>query len=169
MRTLLVRNDHRQGSAAPSNFPTTRHTDRLRSAILTRVEYAITQKVILQIFNHLSPNHLPSLPHTSHDRTPSKRLPASQQRKTHLNIPATQQPQQPTTMGFTSLLPLVILFTVVGGAAYFGYQIYLWSNDLADRGQKHMEKKNMSFTKEGGLKVGVKEMDAEEYADRTQR
>ena len=45
-------------------------------------------------------------------------------------------------MGFTSLLPLVILFTVVGGAAYFGYQIYLWSNDLADRGQKHMEKKN---------------------------
>jgi hypothetical protein len=72
-------------------------------------------------------------------------------------------------MGLTSLLPLVILFAVVGGAAYFGYQIYLWSNELADRGQKHMEKKNMTFTKDGGLKVGVKEMDAEEYADRTQR
>jgi hypothetical protein len=72
-------------------------------------------------------------------------------------------------MGLTSLLPLVILFAVVGGAGYFGYQIYLWSNELADRGQKHMEKKNMTFTKDGGLKVGVKEMDAEEYADRTQR
>jgi hypothetical protein len=72
-------------------------------------------------------------------------------------------------MGLTSLLPLVILFTVVGGAAYFGYQIYLGSTARAARGQKHMEKKNMSFTKEGGLKVGVKEMDAEEYADRTQR
>ena len=72
-------------------------------------------------------------------------------------------------MGLTSLLPLVILFAIVGGAAYFGYQIYLWSNELADRGQKHMEKKNMTFTKDGGLKVGVKEMDAEEYADRTQR
>lgn len=72
-------------------------------------------------------------------------------------------------MGITSLLPLVVLFAVVGAAAYFGYQIYLWSNELADRGQKHMEKKHMSFTKEGGLKVGVKEMNAEEYADRTQR
>lgn len=72
-------------------------------------------------------------------------------------------------MGLTSLLPLIILFAVVGGAAYFGYQIYLWSNELADRGQKHMEKKNMTFTKDGGLKVGVKEMGAEEYADRTQR
>ncbi|KAM0717835.1 hypothetical protein Q7P37_006167 [Cladosporium fusiforme] len=72
-------------------------------------------------------------------------------------------------MGLTSLVPLIILFAVVGGAAYFGYQIYLWSNELADRGQKHMEKKNMSFTKEGGLKVGVKQMGAEEYADRTQR
>lgn len=72
-------------------------------------------------------------------------------------------------MGLTSLLPLVILFAVVGGAAYFGYQIYLWSNELADRGQKHMEKKNMTFTKDGGLKVGVKQMGAEEYADRTQR
>lgn len=72
-------------------------------------------------------------------------------------------------MGLTSLLPLVILFAVVGGAAYFGYQIYLWSNELADRGQKHMEKKNMTFTKDGGLKVGIKQMGAEEYADRTQR
>lgn len=70
---------------------------------------------------------------------------------------------------FTSLLPLIILFVVVGGGAYIGYQIYLWSNEMTERGKQHMEKKNMSFTKEGGLKVGVKEMKSEKYEDRTQK
>lgn len=69
----------------------------------------------------------------------------------------------------SSLLPLAVLFLALAGAGYIGYQIYLWSNELADRGQKHMEKKHMNFTKDGGLRVGVKQMGAEEYADRTQR
>ena len=68
-----------------------------------------------------------------------------------------------------NLIPLIILFIVVGGGAYIGYQIYLWSNEMTDRGKKHMEKKNMSFSKEGGLKVGVKERSAEAYEDRTQK
>jgi hypothetical protein len=46
--------------------------------------------------------------------------------------------------------------------------MYLWTNDLANQGKKTMEKKNVSFTKDG-MKVGVKEMSEEEYADRTQR
>ncbi len=32
-----------------------------------------------------------------------------------------------------------------------------------------MEKKNMSFTKDGGLKVGVKERSAEHEQDKTQK
>jgi hypothetical protein len=32
-----------------------------------------------------------------------------------------------------------------------------------------VEKKNMSFTKDGGLKVGVKERTNEQYEDKTQR
>ena len=68
-----------------------------------------------------------------------------------------------------NLIPLIILFVVVGGAAYIGYQIFAWSNEMGERGKKHMEKKHMSFTKEGGLKVGVKEMGTEDYEDRTQR
>lgn len=68
-----------------------------------------------------------------------------------------------------NLIPLIILFTVVGGAAYIGVQIYTWSNEMGERGKKHMEKKNMSFTKEGGLKVGVKEVGTEAYEDKTQR
>ncbi|KAG9699911.1 hypothetical protein KCU98_g4828, partial [Aureobasidium melanogenum] len=67
----------------------------------------------------------------------------------------------------SNLLPLVILFVFVGAFAFVGYQMYLWTNDLANQGKKTMEKKNVMFTKDG-MKVGVKEMSEEEYADRTQ-
>ena len=68
-----------------------------------------------------------------------------------------------------NLIPLIILFVIVGGGGYIGYQIYLWSNEMSDRGKKHMEKKNMTFTKDGGLKVGVKEVKGEKYQDKTQK
>ena len=71
-------------------------------------------------------------------------------------------------MGASNLLPLVILFAVVGGLAWVGYQIYLYTNELAERGVHKLEKKNVVFTKDGA-RVGVKEMSAEKYADRTQR
>ncbi|KAI1525740.1 hypothetical protein PtrSN002B_010439 [Pyrenophora tritici-repentis] len=59
-------------------------------------------------------------------------------------------------MGALNLIPLIILFAVVGGIGWVGYQIYLYSNELAERGVKKMEKKNVVFTKDGA-KVGVKE------------
>ncbi|CAN9433830.1 hypothetical protein AA0113_g5169 [Alternaria arborescens] len=71
-------------------------------------------------------------------------------------------------MGATNLIPLVILFAVVGGLGWVGYQIFLYSNELAERGVKKMEKKNVVFTKDGA-KVGVKEVSNETYADKTQR
>ncbi|KAK5169047.1 uncharacterized protein LTR77_006356 [Saxophila tyrrhenica] len=70
--------------------------------------------------------------------------------------------------GLANLIPLLVLFIVIGGGGYVGYQIYLWSNEMTDRGKKHMEKKHMSFTKDGGLKVGVKERTDEAYTDKTQ-
>lgn len=69
----------------------------------------------------------------------------------------------------SSLLPLIILFVVIGVLAFIGYQIYLWSNELADRGSKHMEKKNMKFTKDGGLRVSVKDQGDEKLGDKTQK
>ncbi|CBX94315.1 predicted protein [Plenodomus lingam JN3] len=48
------------------------------------------------------------------------------------------------------------------------HQIFLYSNELAERGVKKMEKKNVVFTKDGA-RVGVKEVTAEEYADKTQK
>jgi hypothetical protein len=46
--------------------------------------------------------------------------------------------------------------------------MYIYTNELADRGKKKMEKKNVTFTKDG-MKVGVKEMKHEDYTDKTQR
>ncbi|EOD44080.1 hypothetical protein GTA08_BOTSDO10606 [Neofusicoccum parvum] len=65
------------------------------------------------------------------------------------------------------LIPLLILFVIVAVAAYVGFQIYLYANELADRGVKKMEKKNVVFTKDG-MKVGVKEVRDEDYSDKTQ-
>ncbi|KAF1809070.1 hypothetical protein P152DRAFT_175308 [Eremomyces bilateralis CBS 781.70] len=65
------------------------------------------------------------------------------------------------------LVPLAILFAVVGVFVWVGYQMYVFANDLADRGTKKMEKKNITFTKDG-MKVGVKEVRTEDYEDRTQ-
>ncbi|KAF2670716.1 hypothetical protein BT63DRAFT_199697 [Microthyrium microscopicum] len=70
--------------------------------------------------------------------------------------------------GILSLIPLIILFSVVGGLGWFGYQIYLYTHDLAHHGRQHMEKKNISFNKEG-MKVGVKGKSAEDYEDSTQK
>ncbi|KAH8719486.1 hypothetical protein GQ44DRAFT_623246 [Phaeosphaeriaceae sp. PMI808] len=71
-------------------------------------------------------------------------------------------------MGALNLIPLVILFAVVGAMAWVGYQIFLYTNELAERGVHKLEKKNVVFTKDGA-KVGVKEMSTEKYTDKTQR
>jgi hypothetical protein len=46
--------------------------------------------------------------------------------------------------------------------------VFLYSNELAERGVRKMEKKNVVFTKDGA-KVGVKEVNTEKYADKQQR
>jgi len=46
--------------------------------------------------------------------------------------------------------------------------MYIFSNELAERGKHKMEKKNILFTKDG-MKVGVKELKDEDYADKTQK
>ena len=71
--------------------------------------------------------------------------------------------------GIGNLIPLIILLIVVAGGGFIGYQVYLWSEEMKDRGKRHMEKKNVSFTKDGGLKVGVKEIKDENYVDKTQK
>ena len=68
---------------------------------------------------------------------------------------------------FSSLLPLIILLLVVGGFSLIAYQIWVVVNDIGDATTKKMEKKNIVLTKDG-VKVGVKQVNQEEYVDRTQ-
>lgn len=71
--------------------------------------------------------------------------------------------------GWSNIIPLIVLLVVVGVGGFIGYQMYLWSGEVKDRANKSMEKRNIGFTKEGGLRVGVKGMEDESYADKTQK
>ncbi|KAF1356610.1 hypothetical protein BDV97DRAFT_365348 [Delphinella strobiligena] len=68
---------------------------------------------------------------------------------------------------FLDFLPFIVLLTLVAIGAFVGYHMYIWSNELTERGKRKMEKKNVSFSKDG-MKVGVKHINDEDYADRTQ-
>jgi hypothetical protein len=46
--------------------------------------------------------------------------------------------------------------------------MYLYTHDMADRGRKSMEKRNISFSKDG-MKVKVKHVSNEDLEDKTQR
>ena len=98
--------------------------------------------------------------------------------------------------GWTRLIPLVLFLLFVAVFAWVGFQvrscavsdlsqhaviipsvssltrssiqIYIYSNDLKDRGQKHLERKNIKFDPKGGMRVGVKEVRDEDYSDRQQ-
>lgn len=66
------------------------------------------------------------------------------------------------------LAPLLIFFSIVGAAAYIGYQIYVALLGISDAAAKKLEDSNLSVSKDG-LKVKVKEMHQEEYGDGMQR
>lgn len=68
----------------------------------------------------------------------------------------------------SSLLPLVFLFLFLALAAVVGFVVYQIANDVQGQTRKKMEKRNISFTKDG-MRVGVKEKTTEKYADDTQR
>ena len=68
----------------------------------------------------------------------------------------------------SKLIPLVLLFLGLGFVAFIGFAAYTIATDIADKTSKKMEKKNVSFGKEG-MKIGVKEVKTENYVDQTQR
>ena len=68
----------------------------------------------------------------------------------------------------SKLVPLVLLFFGVVAAAFVGFVIYTIATDIADKTSKKMERKNVSFGKEG-MKIGVKEVKTENYVDQTQK
>lgn len=64
-------------------------------------------------------------------------------------------------------MPLVITLILLVLVAIVGFVAYQIACDVADKTSKKMEKKNVSFSKDG-MKVGVKEVSAEQVGDSTQ-
>ncbi|BCS22636.1 uncharacterized protein APUU_30861S [Aspergillus puulaauensis] len=65
------------------------------------------------------------------------------------------------------ILPLIILFVVLAILAVVGFVVYSIVQDISDKTRDKMEKKNVMFTRDG-MKVGVKEVNEEDYVDRSQ-
>ncbi|CAM1503675.1 Fc.00g012660.m01.CDS01 [Cosmosporella sp. VM-42] len=72
---------------------------------------------------------------------------------------------QPSTV--SQVLPLLIVFAILGVGGWVGYQVYLSVGKISETASERMGKKNVVFTKDG-LKVGVKEIRNENYVDATQ-
>lgn len=71
-------------------------------------------------------------------------------------------------MARPSLVPLIILFVVIVILAVVGFIVYSIVQDITKNTREKMEERNVMFTKDG-MKVGVKEVDDEQYRDRSQR
>ncbi|KAL4884674.1 hypothetical protein BJY04DRAFT_215132 [Aspergillus karnatakaensis] len=65
------------------------------------------------------------------------------------------------------LLPLIILVIMVIVVAVIGFIAYSIIREVSDKTKSKMEKRNVMFTKDG-MKVGVREVNEEEYVDRSQ-
>jgi len=75
--------------------------------------------------------------------------------------------QHRTDKAHSKLLPLIILFIVLGAFAFVGYHLYLTFQAISNKTSEKMQSKNVVFTKDG-MKVGVKELKTESYVDTTQ-
>ncbi|KAJ4421507.1 hypothetical protein N0V85_000157 [Neurospora sp. IMI 360204] len=69
---------------------------------------------------------------------------------------------------FSQILPLILTLVVVAGIAFVVYQVYLSALQFRDNTAQRMERKNLAFSKDGGLRVSVKDVGDETYLDRTQ-
>ena len=67
-----------------------------------------------------------------------------------------------------NILPLIILFLVIGILAVLGYAVYTIAQGIGKTTREKMESKHIAITRDG-MKVQVKEVKDEEYKDNTQR
>lgn len=71
-------------------------------------------------------------------------------------------------MGARNIVPLILLLVFVGILAAVGFIVYSIVQDVSKNTREKMERKNMTFTKDG-MKVQVREIKDEAYKDQTQR
>lgn len=68
----------------------------------------------------------------------------------------------------SNILPLILLLLFVAVLVVVGYIVYTIAQDVSKNTRAKMERKHIAFTKDG-MKVQVKELQDEQYKDRTQR
>ena len=68
----------------------------------------------------------------------------------------------------TNVVPLILLLLFVAILTGIGYAVYTIVQDISKNTRAKMEHKHVILTKDG-MKVEVKEMQDEQYKDRTQR
>ena len=68
----------------------------------------------------------------------------------------------------SNLVPLIILFLVLAVLAAVGFVAYSIANDVSSKTRQKMEKRNISFSKDG-MKVGVRKVTSEQQQDSTQK
>jgi len=66
-----------------------------------------------------------------------------------------------------SVLPLIILVIVVAILSFIGYVVFTIVQDISHKAKEKMEKKHVSLTRDG-VKVSVKQINDEDYKDRSQ-
>ncbi|KAL2014032.1 hypothetical protein VTN00DRAFT_1557 [Thermoascus crustaceus] len=70
-------------------------------------------------------------------------------------------------MSLCNLVPLFILFVVVGVMAFIGFVVYGIVQGVSSATRERMEKRHILITKDG-VTVNVKELNDEDYVDRSQ-
>lgn len=68
----------------------------------------------------------------------------------------------------SKLIPLILVFIVLGAIAWVGYQISIGAQKIRDQASERMEKRNLKWSQDGGLQVGVRDRKNEAYVDQTQ-
>ncbi|KAK2739019.1 hypothetical protein FQN57_006701 [Myotisia sp. PD_48] len=68
---------------------------------------------------------------------------------------------------WSRLLPLILIFIFVAILIAVGMIVYAVMMDVKSKTKQKMQKKQIALSRDG-VKVGVKDLQAEEYQDRTQ-
>lgn len=108
----------------------------------------------------------PPLP-APHSLQPTASQLATDPAVAHRPAPPRALPPNPPTM-VSPFVPLAAAAVVVGILSLVGFVVYEIFNDIAEKTAQKMEKKNITFGKEG-VRVGIKEVKNEDYVEKTQR
>lgn len=88
-------------------------------------------------------------------------------KQSNMSWRSSSKPPPPPTSTLSKVFPLLLVFVILAVLAFVGFQVYSTANSITGTTRKRLEKKNVTFTRDG-MQVGVKEVNNEKEVDRTQ-